>query len=295
MGDRLDVSNQPQFPTSDLLDILRNGKIKRELADFSSYDFNGVPVPRVTTVLDYCSGNPEFLLRWAAGLGDSYNYEKRATLKIGTAVHNLIEEYLMKGTTFSLQRTNIDTNLKNYVFIAFNNFLHWYMKATKELGWTISVYIVEMPIVCPWCAGTFDALIDINGKRYLIDFKTSKKLDAKYIVQVSAYLWIVNNFYPDLGTIDGVGLIRLDKFNAKCYEDLFFELSNPADAAYIYQCQQVFGLALQMFYSMHSLNRSFSKIKADNSVNGVGKPTEKTVDNVKEEKKEIKRRRKYVR
>lgn len=261
-GDRFDISSQPILDPPDLLETVGSELVdRRNNHIFGRYMYNGVRVPRVTSVLEYCSGETEYLNRWAAKLGDKYTEEKFRILNAGSKIHELIEDYLSKGTTFGAK--NIASSIKREVLTSFNNFLSWYNKVTITLGWEVELFVSEVPLICPWFGGTADAILIINGKRYLVDFKSSKKLTPEYFIQVSVYTWIIDNFRPDLGPIDGVGLLRFDKYKSNCYEDIFLERDNPYDAQYINHCQQVFSVALNMFYSMNVLLKETSMMKKE--------------------------------
>tara|TARA_X000001382_G_scaffold116995_1_gene96412 strand:+ start:26 stop:385 length:360 start_codon:yes stop_codon:yes gene_type:complete len=57
--------------------------------------------------------------------------------------------------------------------------------------------------------GTFDAIAEINGKNYLIDFKTSKSIYQEYVIQLAAYrqLW---QEHSDLKIHGGI-ILKLSK------------------------------------------------------------------------------------
>ena len=258
-GDRIDISDQPILQHPNLVDSFRSYVDNVDMNKLNKrYMYNGVPVPRVTTILEYCSGSNEYLMRWAARLGDKYTYEKQRTLDIGSKVHEVIEEYLTLGTTYGLK--NLSSSMKNEVQTSFNNFLSWYKRVTVNFGWRIEIFASEIPLICPWFGGTADAIMVINGRRYIIDFKTSKKLTLEYFIQVSVYKWIIDNFYPDLGVIDGIGLLRFDK-TYNVYEDIYLDVSNNDDSSFINYCQQIFSLALNLYYSMKSMEVDMNTIK----------------------------------
>ena len=259
-GDRFDISTEPVLDTPDLKNTVEFEKLNREGKAYSRYMFNGVRVPRVTSILSYCEGDTDGLMRYAANLGRRYYEVNKNTLDIGTKVHEAIAEYLTAGTTYCL--SNTPYKLRREVDQCLRNFIAWYNNATMNLGWKVEIFISEVPLICPWFAGTADAILIINGKRYIVDFKSSKRISTSYFIQTSAYKWIVDNYYPDYGPIDGLGILRFDKFN-DVYEDLFLEMSDPNDTSFITYCQQVFGLALNMFYNMEILNTEFMTIKND--------------------------------
>ena len=119
--------------------------------------------------------------------------------------------------------------------------------------------LIEVPLVCPWFGGTADLVLKINGRNFLIDLKTSKKITPDYFIQVSAYKWVIDNFYPEYGPIDGVGVLRLDKYSNK-YEDVFIDINTPEDIYFINHCLQTFGIALNMYYQMNILAKETANI-----------------------------------
>ena len=81
------------------------------------------------------------------------------------------------------------------VYNCFENFKLW-EKRLYNLGGKIDEIIgLEVPVTCPWYGGTIDCIARINGAVYIIDFKTSKQISAEYLLQVTAYMWIINNNY----------------------------------------------------------------------------------------------------
>lgn len=255
-GDRFDISSQPMIDEPLLLNAVESDLLNRKTNDFK-YEFNGVKVPRVTAIIKYCTGNVDGLVRWAANLGPKYYTENAHILDIGTKVHETIEEQLTKGTQYTLRRTS--TNIRNEVKQCVHNFMAWYNHVTKNLGWIVEVMLIEVPLVCPWFGGTADLVLKINGINFLIDLKTSKKITPDYFIQVSAYKWVIDNFYPEYGPIDGVGVLRLDKYSNK-YEDVFIDINTPEDIYFINHCLQTFGIALNMYYQMNILAKETTNI-----------------------------------
>ena len=259
-GDRIDISDHPVIGQPSLIDSFRSYLDNVDMSKQTGrYMFNNVVVPRVTTILDYCSGNSENLMMWAAKLGNDYKYEKERVLNIGTKVHKAIEEYITAGSTYCLR--NLNSGIKREVLTSFSNFLSWYNKVIYELGWSVEIITTEVPLICPWFGGTADVIMEINGKKYVVDFKTSKKLTQEYFIQVSVYKWILDNFYfSEYGTIDGIGLLRFDKKKSS-FEDIFLESRNVEDFIFMNHCQQVFSLALNLYYSMKSNEVEMNTIK----------------------------------
>lgn len=86
----------------------------------------------------------------------------------------------------------------------------------------IKILAQEYPVFSTkyWYAGTFDAIAEWKGKRYIIDWKTSSGVyDRSYFAQCAAYLKGFKETYPDSKQPEGYLIIRLDKkkgvFNEK--------------------------------------------------------------------------------
>lgn len=254
-GDRMDVAASPMMESQNTSSFIEN--TERKGKPFGAYTYHGVPVPRVTSILDYCMGDREYLLQWAANLGSKYNNEKRKTLDIGSKLHEAIAEYMVSGTLYTIQ--HLRGPVKEEVANCFRNFLAWY-DHIKRIGWKIEVVTSEVPLICPWFGGTADLIVVLNGRRYVIDFKSSKRIYDEYLIQVSAYKWLIDNYYPEYGPIDGIGILRFDKVK-NVYEDLFFDVKEPSDYAFIQQCQWIFGCALNMFYATNVFHQNFARLK----------------------------------
>ena len=53
----------------------------------------------------------------------------------------------------------------------------------------------EKQLVCPYFGGTLDCLAEIDGRIYIIDFKTSNHITYKYFLQLAAYKYMIENYY----------------------------------------------------------------------------------------------------
>lgn len=174
----------------------------------------------VTTVLgDYDTGG---LMQWAANEAVEYIKEnftafvngedwdkaryaykevsKEAT-DIGTEVHDYCEEFIKQV----IDKSEYAISASPPVERAFGAFLKW-DEAVKPK------YIAsEMTVHSDThkYAGTLDCVCRLDGKLYIIDFKTSKKHYPKNAVQLAAYKMA----YEEMTGLDveGVGVLRLDK------------------------------------------------------------------------------------
>ena len=197
-------------------------------------------------------------MHYAAKLGKYYYRYSNNTLFIGTKVHEAIAEYLTNGTTNCLN-DDLYGN-EEEIHTAFNNFMSWYKEVTEGLGWKVEIFLSEVPLISPWCGGTADAILLINGNKVLVDFKTSKRIDISYWIQVSAYRWIINNYYPEYGSINGVGILRFSKYYNE-HECILYDLSIPENLNFINDCERAFGTGLNMFYEMNILRQEIQDCK----------------------------------
>jgi hypothetical protein len=295
-GDRIDLTPEPVVEPMNLLDTATNDLVKRNNNDFV-YSYFGIKVPRVSAVLNYCNGNIDHLMSWASKLGHKYKFSRNRTLDIGSKAHEAIAEYMTEGSLHTLK--TVSGSEKQDVKNAVNSFMGWYNHVTLNLGWKVEVLVSEFTLLSPWFGGTTDAILIINGRKFVVDFKTSKRLNEKYFIQVAAYLWILDNYYPDLGPIEGVGLLRFDKSNGT-YEDIFLERNDPQDAEYIHHCQQIFFMALNMFYAMNTFvtetnaTRERRKKTSNRGLVSEGLALDPVIDKRKQMKKEFERMNKEV-
>ena len=195
------------------------------------YKVAGKVVPAVTTVLKY--KDPEPLMRWAAKLaleeGIHYDDYRKSKADSGTLAHAMIEADLLgKSHTLSAadfgiedpDRWDLALQEANRGFDAFQS---W--KATTKIDRTVST---EIKLVCPEhrFGGTPDAVMVIQDRLALLDWKSSGSVYGSHLVQLAAYrhLWETGERYcideadammpspPELGQkIEAAYVLRVDK------------------------------------------------------------------------------------
>ncbi len=159
------------------------------------------------------------------------NFRKvsRDALDIGSAVHHAIEHYLKTG------REPIINN--DQVLAGFVAFLEW--KDEHQLvpvKTEHTVYDSE-----GLYAGTLDLLCQLDGKVYVVDFKTTKKPKGnkpyeEWAYQLAAYSKCVEG-------IEGMGILRLDKETG--YPD-WYDLTDQRE-----QAEEIFMCLLKLWYLRH--------------------------------------------
>ena len=263
----------PSIELDDLKDIFSMDTIDDELREkrFSTYTFNGMPVPRVSEILRV-GENSEPLLMWAAKLGPKgFFAERNKATTIGSKTHEMIEHFLTTGEDAQPDDNKVEPGYMRYVWTAYNNFKAW-LDFLKVLGYDIEVIAIEVPVITPFYGGTADLICRINGKVYVVDFKTSKKISDKYVLQTSAYAWGINNGYcPDLQGIhiDGIGIIRIDKERVNVFEDLFLNENILWQKEILYKYTTAFGSFLSAYYHNIEIERLFMRYKKNYTLSSV--------------------------
>lgn len=273
----MDISN---IFDDDLLELEGIEKFLRTNHENSQYTYDGHTVPRVTRIIN-TNENQEGLIRWAASVGYyKYNTFTETALEVGTNVHSCIDDYLVNkyhnhSTEVFLPDYGFHQGkVRDQIYNAYNNFIAW-DKKLEELGAPIQEVIgIEVPLVCPWFGGTCDAIVKINNANYLIDFKTSKAISHNYLVQASAYMWMINNRYcpNEIPNIDGIGIIRVDKNKPNTYNDLFLNNFVTEQRLMIESFQQTFAAYIASYYrgvnTEYLVNNYTSKYNMDNFFKG---------------------------
>ena len=216
-----------------------------EMNSSDRYTYNGKNVPRVTEVLSKMISE-EKLMSWANSLGFKHQRYKDVLSKaavFGTKIHHGIECFL-KG-----EKVPEDTPS-----ICFKAFQEWW-KIIETTDYEIIGQ--EQKLVCEWYGGTYDCLMKINGKLYLIDFKTSNHVTYKYYLQLAAYSKVLRE--KENVNIDGVLILQLNKYQPK-YKEYILDLSIPEHKEYFNLCERTFESILYSYYHIHYLEENFNDL-----------------------------------
>ena len=135
----------------------------------TGYMCEGKQYKSITKLLSYLnpSGNFDGLIRWMFQFGSYDEYESKLSelADKGTELHKSIEDMFLG------KKTNSE---------AIQNFRDKY--SPEVISMEEQLFDDELGI-----AGTYDALFNIDGKKILIDWKSSKKVQLKHKIQVSFY------------------------------------------------------------------------------------------------------------
>lgn len=167
-----------------------------------TYKIDGKRIPSVTTVLGLL--NKPLLVKWANNLGlEGINVTKYVNnlAQIGTLAHYFVE----------CDCKNKDPVLNDYsleqIDTAKVSLKKWYEWTT-----TVNFEPLENELALTHnqlkYGGTIDILANVNGKKTLIDIKTSKSLYLEHFIQLSAYeeLLMANGY-----NIDKVMIVRIGR------------------------------------------------------------------------------------
>lgn len=157
-----------------------------EDGNFKEYEKEGKKYKRISTVLKKMPQDIDFLFKWGLDKFNSYDeYIKflNQSAEDGTAMHKKIEEYLKAYKRMCEKGDNKYFKDKGFLQlpIGVQNFFIK-LKEFKVLGLEETIFDEELGI-----AGTYDALLEIDGKIVLLDWKSSKKVQDKHRVQVGFY------------------------------------------------------------------------------------------------------------
>lgn len=237
--------------------LLEEMNINIDIHD-SNYMYNGVVVPRTTHILSSML-HEEYLMQWANVLGlykrKKYEEERDKAAFIGSCTHESIE-YYMKNSSYNLESFEIrDIQSRNMIENAIKSYILWYETITKEN--IVEVIGQEQQLVCPWFGGTYDMIISINGRKYLVDFKTSNHIGYKYFLQMAAYKFMLNNYYNF--EIDGVIILQLDKKSIS-FEEYVLDFSNTQHKIFIEECTKTYLSLVYAYYNRLNIENMYKQI-----------------------------------
>lgn len=226
-----------------IIALLNNISSQADNAKFSArYQYENRHLPRVTEILSSML-HEEYLMNWANSLGwkrKGYRATLNEAANKGTYAHNSIEHFLKEGIEPDIEVYPIDA--RDSVYHTFYSFKEWWERLISNN--VVELIACEKRLVCPYFGGTLDCLLRINGKVWLIDFKTSNHFGYKYSLQLSAY-----DYMLDLEGIhvDGCLVLLLDKNEIGFHEYILDLEHNEEHKSFFQNCRMEF-LSLVMAY-----------------------------------------------
>ena len=151
------------------------------LPDSRFYRRNGDYYPSVTYVLSYYPKG-KFFEDWLKKVGYASEHIVKKAAEEGTQVHELAEEYLNGAElNFLDERGRPQYNPDVWqMFLRFVDF--WETYNPKLIESEVHLFSDELKV-----AGTCDMLCEIDGKLWLIDYKTSNHVQTTYELQTAVY------------------------------------------------------------------------------------------------------------
>jgi len=151
------------------------------------YWIDGKRVPSVTTITGKFKESGG-LIHWAHNLGMQgidYRDVRDNAASSGTMAHSLVENHIRGMPTELDGNTEVERN----ALAAFDAYLSWERQTKLEITHQ------EVQLICPEYkfGGALDALGIIDGKRPLLDWKSSNAIYADYLIQIAAYGHLVEH------------------------------------------------------------------------------------------------------
>lgn len=219
------------------------------------YYYENHPVPRTTDILSAML-HTQNLMEWSNRLGryqhQDYNeYLQKAAL-IGSTIHSCIERYV-KDDILPINGEIMFT-IERFVLNAFNAFQIWWDLLIRNHK--VKVIYSEKSLVCRFFGGTLDLLLEIDGKKILIDFKSSNYPSFKFFLQLASYRYMLREEGID---IDGCLVLMLNK-NKVSYNELFLDFSIMDHLKYIEECEKTFLTLVQGYFQRIYIENRFNNL-----------------------------------
>lgn len=204
------------------------------------YKHNGIAIPSVTELLSFIDS--ESLVYWANRIGRQ-GIDNRDVLRqaadFGTMVHESIEQYL-KGKP--VEHPNI----------CLEAFKQWW--AGLNSCHVVKILGQEQPMTCEHFGGTYDLLISIDDKPYLVDFKTSNHVGYKYFMQLAAYRYLI--WKKKKISLEGCLVLQFNKESPQ-FKEYSLTFSNPVEYEFIENCFKSFMGLVYTYYNVKLCQRQF--------------------------------------
>jgi hypothetical protein len=185
--------------------IIDNNKGRIEFLDNRFYlTGDGGYVPSVTTILEAYPKDASYY-KWLKDVGQDADTIRDEAGRRGSIVHELTEKYDM-GEEVSFITESGGPKFK---MLEWSMFERW-VDFTNRYNPTIEMMECNMISSKLGFAGTLDRVIDLDGKKILLDIKTSNSIYPSYWLQLSAYAKLLKEVANDAKAIDTVGILWLN-------------------------------------------------------------------------------------
>jgi len=177
------------------------------------------------------SFTPEEILPVIEEALNQHNVKRDAAADSGTQVHDLaqrIGEALRDNQNLPHITDELPESVKNGI----TGFIDWVVEHNvKFIDCERMVYSKKHGFV-----GLVDAIIELDGKRYLVDYKTSKGVYSEMKYQVAGYTIA---YEEELGRLDGQMIVHFNKENGAFTTHLISKKENKKNQKTFLACLKV--------------------------------------------------------
>lgn len=140
----------------------------------------------------------------------AHNQKKESACSVGTVVHKYAEEYsATKSTDMPEGYEDLDDEEKERADKGIKAFMSWVEEKKPEfLQSEFPIFSKKQRFV-----GQSDELVQFEGGKYLLDYKTSKGVYSSHFYQASSYLKAYEEEHGD--KLDGAMIIHFNKENGE--------------------------------------------------------------------------------
>lgn len=184
---------------------MTNYKVEGNQITFSDnrfYEQSGQFVPSVTTILQAYPKDASFY-KWLKDVGNDADAIRDAAGDRGSTVHHLTEQ-IDQG----LQVNLLDELGRQQFSLTEWAMLARYVEFRQRFPFTILQSELNLIGLELGEAGTLDRYVDWDGKKYILDIKTSNSIWPHYWLQLAAYKRLFETISGQ--QIDGVGILWLN-------------------------------------------------------------------------------------
>lgn len=171
--------------------------------DSRFYELDGNFYPSVTTILEAYPKGPEYYA-WLKKVGEDSDTIRDEAGRRGSVVHKLTEKF-DNGEEVSLYNDQgwLDYQLREWAMF------ERYVEFSRRFSFDIIYSEQNFVSATLGFAGTIDRVIEINGRRLLVDIKTSNAVYDSYWLQLAAYEKLLSD---SLGynPVEGVAILWLN-------------------------------------------------------------------------------------
>jgi hypothetical protein len=198
-------------PIMEIITKLQNRNYQLDLTknriDFLDNRFyfheNGNYYPSATTILD-CYPKGAAFYEWLKKNGEESDSIRDEAGRRGSLVHDMTERY-DNGEEVCLFDENGNISVRMGEWAMFEKYVEFKTTHQPEVIFN-ELSLCSAPL---GYAGTLDRVIVLNGKRLLIDIKTSNYVSPHFWLQLSCYKELLKACVED-GEVDGIGILHLN-------------------------------------------------------------------------------------